>query len=532
MGKHKQRDRIAKLVSWGHWFTLANILICLVIGLFYVQSALDNTSVLATSYLIVSWLGHFAFLPFVFFIVLVFPFCLILPYSGILRGYAAVIASIGIFALLFDAIFFGQYGFHLNTYSLTQLAADAEEWFPGGSFLMLLVVIFSFLFILGLQLILANLSWKRHDSLQGQGFAKVLAALFIGAFLVSHSTHIWADANIYTPITQQDDLFPLSYPTTAKSLMARHGWITVEGFQSQSDRITGNQRLVARYPHTPMLCSKFSSNQGVTIIAFDSLSQAQQAELTQAIPSLQPHQHRHLGQREVATAVYTLLYGMPDLYTESLQQQNVEPAYLQIMNDFATPVRLFHTEEFPEHALPKALENSFSPFTGRVNYNFNLDIVLTANSDTASIIEFVAQQPNTQQIIITALTNRQLIGTLANADPQSLAVPLYTLNMQLANRQLSNLEDMLPTALSNFMSCAEGFRSFTNGVDMRQNGRNLPRVMSVRPYIYIFENNQTTVIDENGDMQLFNASGEIVPGAVPPTPVFIQSLRELQRFGG
>ncbi|RUO38286.1 alkaline phosphatase [Aliidiomarina shirensis] len=532
MGKHKQRDRIAKLVSWGHWFTLANILICLAIGLFYVQSALVSTSPLATAYLIVSWLGHFAFLPFVFFIVLVFPLCLILPYSGILRGYAAVVASIGIFALLFDAIFFDQYGFHLNTYSLTQLAADAEEWFPGGSFLMLLLVIFSFLFILGLQLILANLSWKRHDALQGKRFAKMLAAVFIGSFLVSHSTHIWADANIYTPITQQDDLFPLSYPTTAKSLMARHGWITVEGFQSQSDRLTGNQRLVARYPNTPMLCNKLSASSGVTVVAFDSLSEMQQAELMNSVPGLASYQHRHLGQRELTSAVYSLLYGMPDLYTESLEQQNVKPAYLQIMNDFATPIRLFNTAQFPERALPQALNRDFNEFTGVVNYNFNLDIVFASGSDIANIAEFLSAQPSTQQIIITSLTNRHIIGSVANADPKSLSVPLYTMNVELEERELSNLEDILPTSLSNFMSCAEGFRSFTNGQDMRSESRNFPRVMSVRPYIYIFENNQTTVIDENGDMQLFNSEGELVPGAVPPTPVFIQSLRELQRFGG
>ncbi|RUO22456.1 alkaline phosphatase [Aliidiomarina iranensis] len=532
MGKHKQRDRIAKLVSWGHWFTLANIFICLIIGLFYVQSALSDSSALATGYLLVSWLGHFAFLPFVFFILLVFPLCLILPYSGILRGYAAIVASVGVFALLFDAIFFGQYGFHLNTYSLTQLTTDAEEWFPGGSFVMLLAVIFSFLFILGLQLILANLSWKRHAELQGKKFAKILAAVFIGSFLVSHSTHIWADATIYTPITQQDDLFPLSYPTTAKSLMARHGWITVEGFQSQRDRLTGNQKLVARYPSAPMLCNKLTNTHGVTVIAFDSLATDKQQRLLQAVPELQSHHHRHLGQRDLVTAVTTLLYGMPDLYTESLKQQNAEPAYFGIMNDFNSPIRIFSTSDFSEVAFPNAVANKLTEFTGAVNYNFNLDVVLAANANVDEIAEFLAAQPSTQRIIITALTNQQVAGGMVNVDPQSLQVPLMTMNMPIPTRQISNLEDILPTALSHFMACAEGFRSFTNGQDMRSETRNLPRVMSVRPYIYIFESNQTTVIDENGDMQLFNAAGEFVPGAVPPTPVFIQSLRELQRFGG
>ncbi|MCA1767443.1 MAG: DUF3413 domain-containing protein, partial [Idiomarina sp.] len=117
MGKYQRRDKIARLISWGHWFTFANIILCLFIGLLYIEAAPKPSTAIGNIYMLISWIGHFAFLPFVFFIILIFPFCLVVPYSKILRGFAALITSFGFIALIADALFFRQYGYHLNTYS-------------------------------------------------------------------------------------------------------------------------------------------------------------------------------------------------------------------------------------------------------------------------------------------------------------------------------------------------------------------------------------------------------------------------------
>ncbi|MBA3988936.1 MAG: alkaline phosphatase, partial [Idiomarina sp.] len=101
MGKYQKRDRISRLISWGHWFTFTNILLCLLIGVLYIETMGSTGTILGDVYLVLNWFGHFAFLPFVFFILLLFPLCLILPYSKILRGAGALIASFGIFILLF-----------------------------------------------------------------------------------------------------------------------------------------------------------------------------------------------------------------------------------------------------------------------------------------------------------------------------------------------------------------------------------------------------------------------------------------------
>jgi membrane-anchored protein YejM (alkaline phosphatase superfamily) len=81
------------------------------------------------------------------------------------------------------------------------------------------------------------------------------------------------------------------------------------------------------------------------------------------------------------------------------------------------------------------------------------------------------------------------------------------------------------------MSCAEDFDTFTVGRDLTRGVSTLPRVHSVNGRIYIFEQQQTTVLDREGDMSVYNSEGELKPGATPPTPVLINSLQELQRFG-
>lgn len=530
-GKYKQRNRIAQLISWGHWFTFANIILCLMLGLLYIETVVPATTTLAGSYLTVSWLGHFAFLPFVFFIVLIFPLCILLPYSRILRGYAATVASIGVFALLLDALFFRQYGFHLNTYSLTQITADAEEWFAGGSFVLLLLVILGFVIVLGIQLLLANLIWKRHAHLQGKAIGKYSAAVFICAFFISHSTHIWADATLYTPITQQDDLFPLSYPTTAKSLMARHGWITVDRLHTSPDRFAGAQYTAGRYPTAPLLCSKEDTYAGVTIFAFDQLSAEGVAQLQASVSNLELVTQPHVGHRNVHDGLASLLYSTPDLYIDALNANATLPAYWRVLSDFSISARINLAAEFNPNAVPQALRAYSNEWQPLRPHSSNLQINLVTEQNIADVIQYLqSQRFSGQEILITGLAAPN--NAISASNPSAVHVPLLTLNISLATRSLSALEDIIPTALANYINCAENSRPFSNGANLRSNERDLPRVLSVRPFVYIFEVNQTTVIDSNGELQLFNQAGELQPGAVPPTPVFINSLRELQRFGG
>ncbi|HLV48996.1 MAG TPA: DUF3413 domain-containing protein [Aliidiomarina sp.] len=536
MTSHQHRERIAKSISWGHWFTFANIFLALLIGTLYFNSASTTGSTLARLYLFVSWLGHFAFLPFAFFIVLIFPFCLAFPYSRFLRGLGAIIASFSLFALLLDAVFFQYYQFHLNTYAIAQLATDAELWFTGGSFVILMAAILSFLVIFAVQILLTNITWKKLDDLRQMRTFRVMPAVFVLSFFLSHCIHIWADATVFKPITQQDDLFPLSYPSTAKSLMTRHGWIDMSSLDRQRSEAAQDATTRLRYPLNPLLCARQSQAAPTLFIVFEHLTAAHIQTITAALPQLEKFKGTVIGHPQEAAGFFQFTYGIPDRYLEMFNQQGIAPAYSNTLNDFDYPVHWATSLSFQQNALPEAIR-LFLPENSVPSIHTTGISVVFANANDLSqgidhIKDVLTKQPNTA-IYITAVTPRLEMEIESNpvAVTERLAVPLFTHNVTVyPERALAQLNDLVPTALSTYMSCAEDSRSYSNGIHLNSPTNGYPRVSSINPSIYLFEHNKTSVLNAEGNVEVYDNAGKIMAGEQPTTTVLIQGLSELQRF--
>ncbi|MCC5856492.1 MAG: DUF3413 domain-containing protein [Idiomarina sp.] len=534
MTKYQHRDRIAKSISWGHWFTFANIILALIIGTLYLESADFAGSPLAIIYLAVSWLGHFAFLPFVIFIVLLFPFCLLFPYSRFLRGLGAIIGAFGLFILLLDAIFFRQYGFHLNTYALAQLASDAEQWFTGGSFVMLIASIVAFLAIFAIQLLLANVCWKRLDLFQSFRTMRPVPGIFVGAFLISHSMHIWADATLFTPITQQDDLFPLSYPTTAKTLMTRHGWIDISTLDTQRDAIISAERISLRYPINPLLCARESQPAATLIIVFEELSHQHAELIDQRLPELNRFGGYVLGHPDLSSANFQAVYGIPDRYMSTINHGRVAPAYLSALTDFGYPMHWFHTTNWSTETAPTAIQSRLQYWSDEPRTAGSISMLFAHPRDLEAVVSQLRSfsAHNNMRIIVTAGQPSPDNGIKDGATlVERLNVPLWTRNISVyPERQLAKLNDLMPTVLNSYMSCAERTRSFSNGISLTSRASGYPRVASINPRIYLFEREQTSVLTLSGDAEVYDAEGQLIPGAQPNTAILIQGLNELQRF--
>ncbi|WP_113905935.1 DUF3413 domain-containing protein [Aliidiomarina celeris] len=535
MSKYQHRERIAQSISWGHWFTLANIILALLIGTLYLQSANITSSFSAGFYMLVSWLGHFAFLPFVFFIVLLFPLCILFPYSRFLRGIGAVLASFGIFALMLDALFFSRYGFHLNTYALAQLATDAEQWFSGGSFVMLVASMLTFLAIFAIQLLLANLTWKKLTFLSNMRITKPLPGIFILSFFLSHSIHIWADATLYTPITQQDDLFPLSYPTTAKSLMTRHGWIDISSFDRQRNELN-NETIQLKYPASTLLCAPQRNVEGSLYVFFDQLSTEQQQFISSQLPQLAAYEGTLVGNTNGAAAVFQSLYAIPDRYQTSVAESQLPPAYLETLNDFGYQTQVFYTAGFHTSLIPQGVPAA--ALSGQVEQPAlgELKIILASHVDLVETVEALQALLTSYngQVYVSALTanSNGLSSTTENQSlTQRLNVPLWTVRVSVHTmRQFVLLEDLIPSTLERFISCADGLAGLSTGVPLSEPLTGLPRVTTIGSRIYIFEADKTSVLNPNGDVNVFGNNGEMLIGEQPSTTVLMNGLTELQRF--
>ncbi|PTB88795.1 alkaline phosphatase [Pseudidiomarina aestuarii] len=502
--RKQRRDKIARLISWGHWFTFFNILVALVVGLFYVEAAETPGSALGVIYLLISWLGHFAFLPFVFFIILIFPFCMLIPYPRILRGIASLLASIGLLALIADMLFYRQYGFHLNTYSLSQLALDAETAFAGASFLILLGMLLTFVVVLVFELGLANLAYKRLERLQTKHWGISVSAVFVLCFLTSHTIHIWADAVFYTPITKQDDLFPLSYPTTAKTLMNKHGLLDDQQAVTTDRLLREIDTLELTYPSAALLCAKQANVVDTLIVTMDVLD----TNSVEQITGLQAMTWPVLGQLDATSGAFELRYGLPDLYMAAMAKAQQEPAYIDRLQDY--DIRIVSS-------LPTAVEE-------------DSNTIWWAQLERVSATDMRAVETAIEsgmRVFVLGLTNQKAPAQGFSED--SMQVPLYVANVELQAQQLTQLVDIMPTVVGHYMNCAEGTKTWSLGQDIAKHDTEWPMIASYGSQLVIYTEAERIVIDQDATTRMFQGTEEM-PNAVPPTPILINALRDVKRF--
>lgn len=66
-------DRVSRLVGWGHWFAFFNIIAAMLIGTRYITQSAWPETLLGQFYLAASWVGHFGFLVFALYLLVLFP---------------------------------------------------------------------------------------------------------------------------------------------------------------------------------------------------------------------------------------------------------------------------------------------------------------------------------------------------------------------------------------------------------------------------------------------------------------------------
>lgn len=535
--RKQQRDKIARLISWGHWFTFFNILISLAIGLLYVEAAEATGSALGDLYLFLSWLGHFAFLPFVVFIIFIFPFCILIPYSRVLRGIATLVASIGLIALIADAIFFRQYGYHLNTYSLSRLASDAESVFAGASFVLVLGLLVSFVVLLLLQLVIANLSYKRLDRLRGRKLGSYSALVFVSCFLASHSIHIWADASFYTPITKQDDLFPVSYPTTAKTLMNKHGLLDDQQAQTTGRLLRDVKAVDLRYPQMQLLCAAESNSINSHLIALPQLDSAQTKQLLTLFPELMRYDRPVLGQSSLDNALFELVYALPSLYSNAFATTTngmQMPAYLAQLNSYQVG---FNVIQHHPLELSTATQGWIDQLTVSSNPVSARDITMElASTISPQVLRSIRAALNSNdELLIIGLTPVDETNESA-VFPFQVSRNSVTLLTNAATtikpQVMAQLTDIMPTVVSRYMTCADESKNWATGVDLaEQDNKRYPIVASMESHVVIYTEDKVFALDSNAQLQGWDRIKQtMILNPEVPAPVLIESLKELKRF--
>ncbi|WP_440055842.1 DUF3413 domain-containing protein [Pseudoalteromonas sp. T1lg65] len=317
-------SKASQLLSWGHWFTFANIGLILLISSVYLFADKAPSTAVGWFYMVITWLSHTSFIAFCAFVLTIFPVSLVFPYPRHIRGMAAVVATLGVGMLAVDAAVYFKFGYHINIESLPEIMSLFWQTAASNTIITLLLVIAIILAVLIFELLAGNYAWRHLEKLKSFRFPRYATASIVTCFALSHTLHIWADANAFFDITKQDNVLPLSYPTTAKKLLARHDLLDLDQYQqAHSIDVNTSSRPGYQAPFVSAQCRPQA--EPVNIYIFDdSASFAHQAK---QLDFSSYRLESILRSGDSTESLFNLLYGLPSFYMASIVANSQTPVW-------------------------------------------------------------------------------------------------------------------------------------------------------------------------------------------------------------
>ncbi|XJF25562.1 LPS biosynthesis-modulating metalloenzyme YejM [Escherichia coli] len=363
MVTHRQRyrEKVSQMVSWGHWFALFNILLSLVIGSRYLFIADWPTTLAGRIYSYVSIIGHFSFLVFATYLLILFPLTFIVGSQRLMRFLSVILATAGMTLLLIDSEVFTRFHLHLNPI-VWQLVINPDENEMARDWQLMFI---SVPVILLLELVFATWSWQKLRSLtRRRRFARPLAAFLFITFIASHVVYIWADANFYRPITMQRANLPLSYPMTARRFLEKHGLLDAQEYQRRLIEQGNPDAVSVQYPLSELRYRDMGTGQNVLLITVDGLNYSRFEKQMPALAGFAEQNisfTRHMSSGNTTdNGIFGLFYGISPSYMDGILSTCTPAALITALNQQGYQLGLFSSDGFTSPLYRQALLSDFS----------------------------------------------------------------------------------------------------------------------------------------------------------------------------
>ena len=313
------REETSQKISWGHWFAFFNILWAVFSGARYAFIIDWPDTLFGKIYFFISLLGHFSFIVFAFYLLVIFPLSFIVKNHRTFRGLTVILATIGNTLLLVDSEVFLRFNLHLSSL-VWNLLVNPENGELSRNWQIFFVPM---PLILLVQMLFSRWSWQKLRSLERQKWLKAVGVFFVCTFSATHLIYAWADAYLYRPITMQRSNFPLSYPMTARSFLEKHGFLDKAEYAQRLAQEGRLDALAIDYPKNPLVFAEQQENTNILLITLsglrhDVIDAGKMPNLAQfAENSTQFINHYSSGNNN-NTGLVGLFYGLNGSYTDSL----------------------------------------------------------------------------------------------------------------------------------------------------------------------------------------------------------------------
>ncbi|ERK11072.1 hydrolase of alkaline phosphatase superfamily [Pantoea sp. AS-PWVM4] len=577
--RQRYREKVSQMISWGHWFALFNIIFALILGSRYLLVSDWPASLAGRIYAYSSWIGHFSFLVFAGYLLIIFPLTFVVMSQRLLRFLSAIIATAGLTLIMVDSAVFNRFHLHLNPVvwelvinpDQSEMARDWQLMFIGVPIIFLVEMLF------------ATWSWQKLRSLNRRSFGKPLAALFISAFFASHLLYIWADANFYRPITMQRANLPLSYPMTARRFLERHGLLDAQEYQRRLVQQGDPEALSVQYPLSDITFRDGGTRHNLLVLTVNGLNNA---TVEKALPSLTQFasdnvrftQHFSAG-NQAEKGLFGLFYGISSSYMDGVLAARMPSALLSALNSQGYQFGLFSSDGFNQPLYRQALLADYSlptmesqtnsatvtqwqnwlngqkdnnaPWFSWIALNgitVNGDSVKArqrsylrqaagVDSQIAAVLQTLQERDLLKNtvVVITAQHAIALDGDDDNpGNRATLQVPLVVhwpnTPAQTIDR-LTDQQDVMATLMQRLLHVRTNPVNYSQGEDLFAAQRNHNWVASSEDGRLVVTTPETTlVLNNNGSYYAYDAQGKVLRDHKPELALLLQVLTEQKRF--
>ncbi|MCG9749785.1 DUF3413 domain-containing protein [Vibrio brasiliensis] len=587
-------ERVSRLVGWGHWFAFFNIIAAMLIGTRYITQSPWPETLLGQFYLAVSWVGHFGFLVFALYLLVLFPLTFIIPSRKLFRLVAVCFATVGLTVLLVDTQAYQTINLHLTPVVWEVLFSDESSTLTVD--LQHLFIVLPLIFLL--QLALSEWVWRKQRKLSHKHVGRPIAALFFVSFISGHLIYVWADAYFYNPITAQRANFPLSYPMTAKSFMERHGLLDREEYLMRLEQSQDSNELV-RYPLEKIEFDRRANPLNILVVSVNNLRSdaLTQENMPAAYQFAQENQNftNHYSSSNDSFGIFGLFYGLPSSYASSIKAQGSKPILIDTLIEKQYQFGLFSGDNFDEPLYGETVFRGMN-FTGIAfndkqspdslaidawadwakqqgkkpwfsyielttvdNFSAYSDndqaqtaanklksgyqkSVATADKELAQLLEQVKalELDDSTVIVITSNhatefneTKTNSWGSNSNYSRYQLQVPMvihWPGKVAAQYQHRTSHLDMSVTLLQDLLGVSSNPTDFSSGRNLFDERKRRWILAGDSRDLALITTKNTTVIDKFGNYKLYDANYQRLKDENPTLPVLMQGLTELQRF--
>ncbi len=576
--RQRYREKVSQMISWGHWFALFNIIFAFILGSRYLFVSDWPASLAGRIYAFTSWMGHFSFIVFAAYLLIVFPLTFVVMSQRLLRFLSAIIATAGLTLILIDSAVFNRFHLHLNPV-VWELVVNPDQTEMARDWQLMFISVPAIFLV---EMLFATWSWQKLRSLNRRSFGKPLAVLFIVAFFTSHLMYIWADANFYRPITMQRSNLPLSYPMTARRFLEKHGLLDAQEYQRRLVQQGNPEAVSVAYPLNDITFRDKGTGSNLLIITVDGLNES---TIAKSLPHLAQFaqqnvrftQHYSSG-NNADSGLFGLFYGISASYMDGVLSNRVPSALVDSLgkqgyqfglfaaDGFASP--LYRQALLADYSLPPSQPQSNAQTTAQwqrwlegqksqsspwfsylsldgndTSDNGGKNIARRYNRTAADVDKQIQQVLTTLQekglldktvVVITAEHGVALDGDDSLGNRANLQVPLIVHWPNTPAQQVNKLtdhQDIMTTLMQRLLHVSTPAADYSQGEDLFAAQRRHDWVASTNErQLVITTSDVTLVLDNSGSYTAWDKNGHRLKDHKPQLGLLLQVLTEEKRF--